>query len=280
MACSDPIRAWRHGLFGKVRMGYAPSGVDGTTSLMLPCGKCPGCRVARAREWAIRCTFEARLHDDVCCGLLSYAPDNLPPTLDKERVSVFVRAVRDRLRPRRIRFFASGEYGEENGRPHYHYIFFGASPRDKAVIEDAWGEGFVSCMAVTDKLISYIAGYDAKKLGHDERYQLSFDRSTGEILHEYQPPFILMSRRPGIGAGAAKWWTMFRKRVRMGSCQLPVPRYLHRLWRENATQDELDALEAERMRDAAERDTSWARIEAGAAIVAARLKQQASKRKI
>ena len=34
--------------------------------IVLPCGQCYACRIAKSREWAARCVLEAKMHDDNC----------------------------------------------------------------------------------------------------------------------------------------------------------------------------------------------------------------------
>ena len=34
----------------------------------LPCGKCIGCKLEYSRQWAVRCTHEAQMHDRWCIG--------------------------------------------------------------------------------------------------------------------------------------------------------------------------------------------------------------------
>jgi hypothetical protein len=37
----------------------------------------------------------------------------------------FMKRLRDRIKPLKIRFFHCGEYGDKTRRPHYHALIFG-----------------------------------------------------------------------------------------------------------------------------------------------------------
>lgn len=104
-----------------------------------------------------------------------------------------------------VRFFACGEYGPKNMRPHYHLILFNCPLFDLKLekvengytyyrspyIEKLWGKGFV---LITD--FSYnTAGYVA-------RYMLKKHKGRDAFFYEDRgifPEFVRCSRRPGIG---------------------------------------------------------------------------------
>ena len=54
MACHHPFRMWRHD--GKVTLRRPES--DDREAMDMPCGGCLGCRMDRARSWAIRNRLE------------------------------------------------------------------------------------------------------------------------------------------------------------------------------------------------------------------------------
>lgn len=217
--------------------------------LLLPCGSCVGCQISRAREWAIRCTLEVQLASVTSFLTLTYSDSHVPYTLSRGRdgdLSRFFRYLRRDLGE--FRFFACGEYGDRGGRPHYHALVFGVSPQQRDACEAAWAKGFVTAEAVTDARISYTAGYCAKKLGHDrERGSDVVDYSTGEYLGPYEPPFLQMSRRPGIGGDFRRYWRSWRKSAIWQGREFPVPRYLAASFRESASDSELARLELEKV---------------------------------
>uniref|UniRef100_A0AAU8B149 Replication initiator protein n=3 Tax=unclassified Microvirus TaxID=338099 RepID=A0AAU8B149_9VIRU len=113
-----------------------------------------------------------------------------------------------------IRFFAAGEYGSETYRPHYHAILFGLELNDLILykksrgfsyyyslsLQECWSEyvsgcylplGYVVVAPVTWETCAYVARYTMKKLtGPETDFYTQFN---------IEPPFSLMSRKPGIG---------------------------------------------------------------------------------
>lgn len=265
MACFFPIPAWRSPAGGvSLREPLVRRGDE--AFLRLPCGSCIGCRMSRAREWALRCSLELQAHSDACWATLTYDDAHLPPTLAKGHVSGWLKRLRARVAPVGVRFFASGEYGERTARPHYHSILFGVP--ESAPIQDCWPYGFARVDPLSPAAISYVAGYCSKKVGWKLEAGERIDYSTGEI-YEFQPPFVLMSRRPGIGGAARDFWRSWRSFAVWSDVRVPVPRFLHASWLLHATPEEVAALEVEQAARPRQ-DSSKARLVAGAAIAAAR----------
>lgn len=180
--------------------------------IFLPCGQCIGCRLARSRDWALRCVHESKLHYQNCYLTLTYDDEHVPwstvtgeQTLKKKDLQDFMKRLRFHLHPLKVRFFACGEYGEETHRPHYHVILFGYDFPDKTLfsiskdgfpyyvspfLQKIWQNGQCLVADVTFETCAYVARYVTKKL-------------TGEAGKEayegIQPEFVNMSRRPGIG---------------------------------------------------------------------------------
>lgn len=242
--------------------------------MRLPCGSCLGCRLSRAREWALRCHLEASAHQDACWATLTYDEKHVPPTLVKAHLSGFLKRLRARVEPRRVRFFGCGEYGERYGRPHYHVMLFGL-PRCPP-ISDAWSFGFVQQDELTPAAISYVAGYCAKKVGWKlESGQERVDRSTGEV-YRHQEPFVLMSRRPGIGASARGDGRSWRDFAVFAGSKVPVPRYLHAAWLDRSTLAERAELLEEKQAKA--RPFEWDRVRASEVIAKSRQTLNAQRR--
>lgn len=243
VACFHPVRAWRTRA-GVVSLGREPNDSE---SMQLPCGGCIGCRRAKAKAWSLRCQLELQRWDHAAFTTLTYDPDHVPVTLTKRHLQLFLKRLRRRLAPTRtLRFFACGEYGEENGRPHFHAILYGLNDKDAATVSDCWRKGYAQTLNATPFSISYVAGYTAKKYGDNRRAQEEIvDQETGEV-YNWVPPFLQMSRNPGIGGDARKHresWRSFA--VQNGHIQ-PVPRYLHDAWEKQATQQEKDELADEK----------------------------------
>ncbi|QXP44145.1 MAG: replication initiator protein [Arizlama microvirus] len=127
-------------------------------------------------------------------------------------------------------------------------MFFGLSLQETPIIEKAWGMGHVQVDPLTPAAVNYVAGYVAKKIGqYDYPRKERVDKETGEV-YMYQPPFLQMSRKPGIGGDARKYPASWRDTAVIDGVKLPVPRYLHEAWKESVDDNELARLEEERSR--------------------------------
>ncbi|AXH77260.1 MAG: replication initiator protein [Microviridae sp.] len=217
--------------------------------LKVPCGQCFGCRIDYSRMWAARLVHESRLHEQNMFVTLTYDPDCLPTggTLVKRHLQLFFKTLRFAIRPRRIRYYACGEYGEQNLRPHYHIILFGHWFADaKLLREDGghrfytsdalaahWGRGLSEFGHVTPETCAYTARYVTKKVTGDkaaEHYE-RVNPITGE-LYGVIPEFAVMSRRPGI---ARDFYDRYRSDIYpddfviLNGHRSKVPRYYDRL---------------------------------------------------
>lgn len=167
----------------------------------LGCGKCSECLKTYSTEFAVRCMLEAKEHKQNCFVTLTYNNENLPSELSKRDLQLFTKKLRYHLSEKgiTIRLFQCGEYGEKNARPHYHMIIFGWSPDDLSFLyttkkgqmiynspflASIWGKGFVSVGELSFEAARYCAKY-MQKLAYDDK--------------GIAKPFILSSRRPGIG---------------------------------------------------------------------------------
>lgn len=180
----------------------------------LPCGQCIGCRVQKAKEWALRCVHEASLHEENCFITLTYDDEHLPspPSVNVGHFQKFIKRLRKRIAPKRIRYFHCGEYGERLRRPHYHALLFGYDFADRQdagdgvfvseILENVWGKGYCTVGDVTFQSCRYVASYVTKKITGDKRWShyLTVEPHTGEI-QSIEPEYVTMSRRPGIGKG-------------------------------------------------------------------------------
>ena len=179
----------------------------------LPCGKCWGCRLRYSRDWAIRMTHEAQLYQDNCFITLTIDPKHMEQRghrgLDKTEFQKFMKRLRFEY-DHKIRFYHCGEYGEKNGRPHYHAILFnhwfedseklckvgGNQYYTSEKLAKLWPYGFNVIGQVTWESCAYTARYVTKKMtgeGTDEKYT---DPETGEV---YEREYCTQSRMPGIG---------------------------------------------------------------------------------
>lgn len=155
------------------------------------CGQCTNCRINKRREWVGRMLLEAKGHPFSCFVTLTYNEENYPKdgSLCKKHLQKFLKRLRQAIYPRKIRYYAVGEYGEEKFRPHYHLIVFGLSPNESLVVTKCWTLGFVMMGTAEPKSMSYVGYYVQKKMT-----KKSDPRLMGRL-----PEFSMMSLRPAIG---------------------------------------------------------------------------------
>lgn len=210
MPCDNPIAAIRSttpNKSGKFPLILLTKGIDTYKGEMkIPCGQCTGCRIDKARDWAIRCYHESMMWDENCFVTLTYRDECLPKynSVDKRDLQKFFKRLRRKYEPRKIRYYACSEYGETTLRPHYHAALFNFDFNDKRewqstpagmlyVSEEAnkvWQLGNVIVGRLTLESAGYIARYVTKKI-------------TGKMADDYyskrESPAQYMSRRYGIG---------------------------------------------------------------------------------
>lgn len=192
-------------------------------STEVACGQCNDCRIAKAREWAIRAMHEAQMHQKNSFITLTYDEEHLPTnaSLDIEVWQAFAHRMRKAIGP--FRFIHVGEYGAENLRPHYHALIFGQNfDEDRAIWKEdeatgrryyrspklakLWPEGFHDIQDLSREAANYVCQYAMKKIygtsveaeeRREQRYQ-RVDPATGEVWQVAEETWT-MSRRPGIG---------------------------------------------------------------------------------
>jgi len=174
--------------------------------LQVPCGKCLSCRISKRREWSLRLYHELATSEDAMFLTLTYDDDHVPDngSLRKKHVQDFIKRLRRQMEyyndTRKIRYFLSGEYGDQTQRPHYHAILFNLSlsDNDKQLIKDQWPLcdwtnphiAKNSFGTVTPDSIQYVAAYIDKKYSGDLATQEYVDKGR-------EPVFKLCSK--GIG---------------------------------------------------------------------------------
>lgn len=232
-----------------------------------------------AKAWALRCQLELQQHQSAVFTTLTYNDENLPPTLQKRDLQLFLKRLRKHRPPttRAIRFFACGEYGETNSRPHYHAILYGLRVLQEGLIHDTWGLGHTHTAEANPKTIAYTAGYTTKKQGwQSQKKKEMVDPETGELI-QYQPPFIQMSQ--GIGGHARQWPQSWKLYAIHGGNKMAVPRYLHEAWKKQATPLQQEELLEEKIQYALTRHTTPATRHAEQQIAEAQEQQRQQRRK-
>ena len=193
MTCYRPIRGYRSAEpngNGKYPLVFKPKdrNCDIGRFVDIPCGQCTGCKLERARQWALRCVHELKCHDSGSFVTLTFNDDALRKrghnSLMTRDLQLFMKRVRKRFGSG-VKFMASGEYGDNYGRPHYHAILFGVRFEDQkywrttgsgekiyrsAMLEKIWSDpvnrepyGYSSVGSVTFKSAAYVASYVLKK---------------------------------------------------------------------------------------------------------------------
>ena len=144
--CTTPLTAYRsknHSENGKWPLTFKKSEGITDKKIQVGCGQCIECRMEKARIWAVRCCNESQYYEEEGKAsvflTLTYNEDNLPyvksltkdnvyyQTLYKRDLQLFNKRLRKNTKEE-YRYFASGEYGGNYGRPHYHMLLFGYSP--------------------------------------------------------------------------------------------------------------------------------------------------------
>ncbi len=269
MPCFKPFAAYRS------VTGVTFKHTEGAEELQLPCGNCIGCRLERSRQWAVRMMHEAQMHEDTSFITLTYSPEHLPGdgSVNVHHFQDFLKRLRSRIAPLRIRFFHCGEYGEELSRPHYHAIIFGFGFPDReyfktvngsryyvsALLDDVWGLGFCIIGNCTFESCAYVARYVTKKMNGEKAFDHYWNlcEATGE-LRRVLPEYATMSTGTKETKGLGYSWIqkygqeVFRSdSVVLQGREMKSPRYYEQFYDEL----ELEAIKGERHVEAVKRDS-------------------------
>lgn len=190
------------------------------TRRTVSCGKCSDCLEKRRAVWTFRLLQELRFAKSAYFVTLTYEDSFLPKdnNVEKKELQDFMKRLRraqDIRMPyglseekqklwkkeNQLRYYAVGEYGEKDGRPHYHIILFNLKREiitsvidfiDKATgemkircieLEKYWKKGLVNVGKVEQASIHYVTGY------------LCTNKEKKNVR-----PFSLMSKRPYLGS--------------------------------------------------------------------------------
>lgn len=193
--------------------------------LTVPCGKCLNCRIAHSREWATRILHECNYHEDNLFLTLTFDDEHLPDDLSihKKDLQDFFKRLRKDINPKKIKYYACGEYGERLGRPHYHSIIhgLGVNKNDKEIVKSNWLYGFCYFGSVTYDSARYVSDYIGKK------YYGKFQKDK---YGDKQPPFQLQSK--GIGKQYCldhKEQIISNQGITVRGNEVGIPRYYKKL---------------------------------------------------
>lgn len=162
--------------------------VDINRFAIVPCGRCPECKQKWRTQLAQRVRYELDKYSvfEKCFITLTVDNDHIDEvfpngSLDHSYFQKFIKRLRRHLEYRgytkKIKYLVAGEYGEKEGRPHFHLILFGWKPTDmryrgkskkgyktykSALLEDLWGAGFVDVGDVDPHSAPYMVKYICK----------------------------------------------------------------------------------------------------------------------
>ena len=267
MPCYKPLdgyaSAYQTATGGK-RIVFSPEKAEDPRSIIpIPCGRCIGCRLEKAKSWALRCYHEASLYGNKNAYItLTYADPSLPEnyTLQKDHFQKFIRALRQKT-GEKIRYYMCGEYGNlccqhnhwtdhqppdrpdipqcqtcTTGRPHYHAIIFNFDFPDKKLFCLRKGNRVYTSALCTDlwgRGHSEISGASFHSASYVAQYILKKQNGKwAEKAYTDQgriAPYTQMSLRPGIGK---KWYDQYKTdlwphdyAVTPDGRKMPVPDY-------------------------------------------------------
>lgn len=219
----------------------------------VPCNKCTNCKIQIAKEWALRCCLELPYWDKAIFTTLTYRDSELPKdfSIHKRELENFFHDLRNDCRNRKIKFLASGEYGDK-GRPHYHAIIFGIGlsnekriigatdetfNSENSLIEKNWTKGNVFNGAVTYNSCRYTASYVFKKYYDELKEEIYTDNGL-------EVPFQKTSN--GLGK---QWYldygkqTLERGYIMFNGIKHTIPRYFLKLFEKDEKKQDLKKLQ-------------------------------------
>lgn len=227
MSCHYPNQAWRSQEVNKNgnRVPVFKEELGIGEMFYLPCGKCMGCRQNYMREWAIRCSHEAKLWPKNCFITLTYNEESIGRLgmLEYQEFDDFMARLRERkqFKNSTVRYYACGEYGGLRHRPHFHAILFNVDFDDREfwfmkdgrpvykseLLSSIWEyKGNVTVQDFAFETARYVAGYVAKKWEAKEIYELGAACDPKyRIEFVYPPEKTMQSQSIGI-PWLEKYW--------------------------------------------------------------------------
>lgn len=214
--CSDVVR---EAYSGKRSLDIIPRSYQNGKMhefLQIPCGKCIGCRMDYSRSWADRMTYHVLGKEPFSYFItLTYDDDHIDDLDHSENYDLyalrfddmtdFIKKLRNKFRDAEIDYYYSGEYGDQQFRPHFHMIAYNLDISDlefwklndngdpiytSEVLHGLWKKGIVAVSHYSWRGAAYTASYVEKK--RDGRLQIEYE-AVG-----LTPEKCRMSRRPGI----------------------------------------------------------------------------------
>ena len=182
-----------------------------------PCRRCMGCRIAKRNYYTMMSRFEVYTYYKKNRGssfiTLTYDDEHLPinGSLDKNESKKFIKRLREHLSRNNwfqreiyafglklsvpdFKYYICGEYGDLDGRPHYHAIIFGVdSAQLKPFLRKTWTKGFFQCEDVSHARIRYVMKYIDKQYNTNTAFY-----NKDDVKDDYVQPFSTWSRGLGM----------------------------------------------------------------------------------
>lgn len=226
MSCFHPIECWRMDNQTKLSFRLDSKGElekHRLEKLRVPCGRCIGCMLDRANDWATRCWCQNQTCDpNNCCFItLTYNNENLPEGnwLKIKDEQDFWKRLRYYYPENKIQYFGCGEYGPSGThRCHWHFCVWGYKPKDlkfykynkwgdklytSKELKDIWGKGYVVIGEITYKSACYVSRYCSKKLFKEQKWAKQID---------VKPECTICSK--GIGL---EYWNKFKEKIKQNN---------------------------------------------------------------
>lgn len=270
MSCTQPTTAQSYICESTGLKGIRFKNFEGEPNLELPCRKCPSCKLAKAREWALRCWHESQMHEQSCFVTLTYRDKDLPPNynLDHRDFQLFMKRIRIN-ECKKLSFFMCGEYGDGTHRPHYHVILYGYYPADakyhrtenkhryykSETLDKYWRLGFTDTTNVSYQNAGYIARYTLKKqLPKTETQSRYVYTDSNDEIQTRRFEYIRMSTDPAIGRSwALKYvnnWGHLDYVLDPKGNKCPVPKYYRDMLRDDICLETSEKNSASRIENA------------------------------
>ncbi|OBQ38073.1 MAG: hypothetical protein AN484_24540 [Aphanizomenon flos-aquae WA102] len=148
----------------------------------------------RTSGWSFRLVKEGDRSKNALFVTLTYNDEHIKRSknnyknLDKKDLQKFFKRLR-KLTNEKIKYYAVGEYGTQNMRPHYHIILFNSSSE---IIQRAWN--------LDNKVIGniYIGSVTEASIGYTLKYMCKGGKIPQHKNDDRQKEFSVMSK--GLGA--------------------------------------------------------------------------------
>lgn len=166
------------------------------------CQKCEDCQKANIKIWVGKCMAEARTSAHTLCVTLTYGQDQRYRNVEIDHPNAHVLTysdVQDYLKRLRlytkgiVRFMATGEYGDEKGRAHWHLILFfsdglppnirlderyvhDAGVNDRGQVRTLWPHGYSFWQEAVWQKIHYAVSYIEKDVAKGQTREHRFSK--------------------------------------------------------------------------------------------------------